>query len=164
MKKILISLSAVIIAAMMLVSCSKSSPKDVANTWLTSFYHMEYEAAKKVSTEETKTFISGLQSLSGMMSDSMKKDAKEIKIEIKDVKEVDTLATVTYRLTKAGDAKDAGNDETLKLVKKDGKWLVQFSKNDASEEAAEEEPIEETPATDSTSTTTDPAAADTAKH
>lgn len=164
MKKILLSFSAIIIAAMMLASCSKSSPKDVANTWLTSFYHMEYEAAKKVSTEETKTFISGLQSLSGMMSDSMKKDAKEIKIEIKDVKEVDTLATVTYRLTKAGDAKDAGNDETLKLVKKDGKWLVQFSKNDASEEAMEEEPIEETPATDSTATTTEPAATDSAKH
>lgn len=166
MKKILLSLSVVFIAAMILTSCSKSSPKDVANTWLNSFYHMEYEAAMKVSTEDTKNFIAAFKSLSGMMPDSMKKDSKDIKIEIKDVKEVDTIATVTYNLLKAGETKDAAKDETLKLVKRDGKWLVQFSKSDAGEEAIEEEPAEETATTDSAATTVpaDPPSADTVKH
>ena len=126
MKKILLSLSTIVIAAMMLASCNKSSPKDVAKTWLTSFYHMDYDAAKKVSTEETKNFISQLQALSGMMPDSSKKEMKKVTVNIKDVKEDGDKATVTYSVSN-----EAGKDDQLKLVKKDGKWLVEFSKNDS---------------------------------
>ena len=78
MKKILLSFSTLFLASMMLVSCSKNSPKDVANSWLTSFYHMDYEAAKKVSTEDTKALLTQLGALSSMMPDSLKKEAKNI--------------------------------------------------------------------------------------
>ncbi len=126
MKKILLSLSVVLVAAMLLVSCSKNSPKDVANTWLTSFYQMDYEGAKKVSTDETKTFLSQLQALSAMVADSVKKkDAKKVGVTIKDCKEEGDKCTCTYT-----SSDEAGKDQTLKLVKKDGKWLVQFSKTD----------------------------------
>jgi len=108
MKKILLSLSTIVIAAMMLASCNKSSPKDVANTWL------------------TKNFISQLQALSGMMPDSSKKEMKKVTVNIKDVKEDGDKATVTYSVSN-----EAGKDDQLKLVKKDGKWLVEFSKNDS---------------------------------
>ena len=63
MKKILLSFSALLLAAVILVSCNKNAPKDVANTWLTSFYHMDYDAAKKVSTDDTKNLLSQLQQL-----------------------------------------------------------------------------------------------------
>ena len=94
-------------AAMVLVSCSKTSPKDVAKTWLTSFYHMEYEAAKKVSTDDTKNFISQLQALSGMMPDSAKKEMQKITVNVKDEHvEGDSVATVTYNVV-SGKAADA---------------------------------------------------------
>lgn len=163
MKKILLSLSVVFIAAMMLVSCSSSSPKDVAKTWLTSFYHMEYEAAKKVSTDDTKNFITQLQTLSSMMPDSAKKEMQKMTVNIKDEKVEGDNATVTYNIV-SGKTQDAPKDETLKLVKKDGKWLVQFSKNDAGNEAAAEEPAEEPAEADSTGAATEGAATDTAKH
>lgn len=42
-------------ASVMLGSCSKNSPKEVANTWLTGFNHMDFDQSIKVSTNETKT-------------------------------------------------------------------------------------------------------------
>lgn len=165
MKKILFSLSAIVMAAMVLVSCSKTSPKEVAKTWLTSFYHMDYEAAKKVSTEETKSFISQLQALSSMMPDSAKKEMQKITINVKDEQvEGDSVATVTYNVV-SGKAADAPKDETLKLVKKGDKWLVQFSKNDGNDAAADEEPAaDEGSSPADTTGTAEGDAADTAKH
>src|ERR1700759_5366442 len=97
MKKFLLSFSGLLLAAVILVSCNKNSPKDVANTWLTSFYHMDYDAAKKVSTEETKNLLAQLAQLSSMVSDSSKKELKKITITIKDVKQpTDSTATVSY--------------------------------------------------------------------
>ncbi len=130
MKKILLSFSTLFLASMMLVSCSKNSPKDVANSWLTSFYHMDYEAAKKVSTEDTKALLTQLGALSSMMPDSLKKEAKNIAITISDVKEDGDKATVTYKKSDKGKDATPSEASTLKLVKKDGKWLVQFTKND----------------------------------
>lgn len=128
MKKILLSFSTLLLASMLLVSCSKNSPKDVANTWLTSFYHMDYEAAKKVSTDDTKALLTQLSALSSMMPDSTKKELKNISVTIKDVKEDGDKATVTYSLS---GGKDAPKDTPpLKLVKQGGKWLVQFTKQD----------------------------------
>ena len=126
MKKILLSLSALLLAAVILVSCNKNSPKDVANTWLTSFYHMDYDAAKKVSTDDTKNLLSQLQQLSSMISDSSKKEMKKITITIKDVKEEGDKATVSYMRSDNA----TGKEEIIKLVKQNNQWLVQFSKSD----------------------------------
>ncbi len=125
MKRILLSVSTLLLAAMMLVSCSKNSPKDVATTWLNGFYHMDYEAAKKVSTEDTKNLLSQLQQLSGMVPDSSKKELKKITVNVKDVKEEGDKATATYTTSD-----NAAKDQQLKLVKQGDKWLVQFSKSD----------------------------------
>jgi len=128
MKKILLSLSALLLAAVVVISCNKNSPKEVANTWLTNFYHMDYDAAKKVSTEDTKNILAQLQQLSNMISDSSKKEQKKITITIKDVKEEGDKATVSY--STSSDSPNSKNN-ILKLVKQNGQWLVQFSKNDS---------------------------------
>jgi hypothetical protein len=130
MRKILHTFSALFITATLIVSCGpKNSPKDVANEWLTAFYHMDYEAAKKVSTEDTKALLTQLGALSGMMPDSSKAQMKKASITIKDVKEEGDNATVTYTVNDMG--KETPKDfPPLKLVKQSGKWLVQFSKND----------------------------------
>jgi Domain of unknown function (DUF4878) len=126
MRKIFLSFSALLMIAMMTVSCGGgNSPKDVANTWLTSFYHMDYDAAKKVSTEETKAMLTQLSQLSGMVGDSSKKELKKITVNVKDVKENGDKAVATYTTSD-----NASKEQTLNLVKKDGKWLVQFTKSD----------------------------------
>ena len=126
MRKFLLSLSGILLAAVMMVSCNKNSAKDVATTWLTSFYHMDYETAKKVSTEDTKNLLSQLQQLTGMISDSSKTEMKKLVVTVKDVKETgDTAAVATYTLSDSPD-----KSQQIDLVKRSGKWLVQFSKND----------------------------------
>jgi hypothetical protein len=134
MKKILHSFSVTTLAAIFLVSCGgKNTSREVANTWLTGFYHMDYEAAKKVSTEDTKALLSQLSVLSGAVSDSVKKEKIKVNIVIKDDKETGDTALVTYCVV---DGKDTLNDmPPLKLIRSStgdqkGKWLVLFTKNE----------------------------------
>ena len=125
MKKYLLSFSVLIISGILMVGCNKSSPKDVAKEWLTDFYHQDYDAAKKLSTEDTKTMINTLQGFTSALPDSVKQKAKGVTITIKTVKEEGNTATVTFM---ASD--DAKEQPPLKLVKQNDKWLVQFSKGD----------------------------------
>jgi len=169
MKKILRSFSVMIMAAIFLISCgAKNSSKDVANTWLTSFYHMDYEGAKKVSTEDTKALLTQLSALSGILGDSVKKEKMKANIVIKDTKENGDTAMVTYSVV---EGKDTMNDmPPLKLIRSNsgdqkGKWLVSFTKNDQGS-GANPEPAGATPPADSTGgAPTAPAEpADTAHH
>jgi hypothetical protein len=150
MKKVIFSFVAVAFAALTIVSCggSKSDPKAVATSFLNARNSMDYETAKKFGTPETGKMIDMMASFSSMMPDSMKNEAKKIKVEIKDVKEEGENATVTYSESlKPG-------DQTLKMVKKEGKWLVNMSKEDMGGGAAGEEgataPAEEAVTSDST--------------
>lgn len=129
MKKILLSLTAVFVMALTMVSCSSNSPKAAAEKWLNSFYHLDYEAAKSVSTEATKQQLDMMGQLMGMMPDSAKEQAKKIKIEVKDVKEEGDKATVTYTMTdEKGTA--APGTQTLNMQKENGKWLAAWNKQD----------------------------------
>ena len=119
MKKLFYSLSALVFVALFMVSCNKNNPKDVADKWLTSFYHMDYEEAKKVSTDETKGLVNTFQELTRSLADSSKQEMKKIQVTIKDVKEDGDKATVTYT-TSEEDAKE----QKLAMIKKDGKWGV----------------------------------------
>ena len=167
MKKILRSISVMTLAAIFLVSCgAKNSSKDVANTWLTSFYHMDYEGAKKVSTEDTKALLTQLSALGGMLSDSVKKEKIKANIVIKDDKENGDTALVTYSVV---DGKDTLNDmPPLKLVRSNtgaekGKWLVLFTKNEMG--GSNPEPASATPPDSTGAAPTAPAEpADTAHH
>ncbi len=125
MKKILLSLSVILMSGFFLISCNKSSPKDVAKEWLTDFYHLDYDAAKKLSTEDTKNMMTTLQGFTNALPDSAKQKAKSVTINIKSVKEDGNNAVVTF--TTSDDTKE---QPPLKLIKQNDKWLVQFSKGD----------------------------------
>lgn len=125
MKRILTGLSTLLLVTILSVSCNKNSAKNVASTWLTSFYHLDYETAKTVSTEDTKTLLTTLQQFTSMVPDSNKKEMKKIVVDVKDVQEKGDTAVATYTTSDM-----PGKDQTKTLVKINGKWLVQFSKND----------------------------------
>ena len=133
MKKLMNYLPVLLLAGVFFVSCNRGgNPKAVANTWLVAFYHMDYEAAKKVSTDETKTLLTQLAQFSGMVPDSTKQQYKKITVDVKDVKITgDTVATATYTINDPTSKEASGKDQELHLVKQAGKWLVQFSKNDS---------------------------------
>lgn len=132
MKKFFVSFFALLLLAVVSMSCNKNSPKQVATTWLTSFYHLDYETPKKMSTEDTKNLLSTLQQFATMVSDSDKKEYKKITVTVKDVKEKGDTAIATYTTSN-----DPGKDQALQLVKLNGKWLVEFSKNDQVSGAAD---------------------------
>lgn len=151
MKKLLLSLAAVCLIAMSLVSCSSNSPKASAEKFLTNLYHMDYKEAKTVATEDTKKILDMMEQFSSMMPDSAKDNAKKIKVTIKDEKIDGDKAVVTYTTS------ESTTEQKVDLVKENGKWLVKYSKQDGGGDMSEEDsmPIEEP--MDSTGASTTPA-------
>lgn len=126
MKKIVCSITAVLLIAFSLQSCKSGSAKSSANTFLTAFYHLDFDGAKKVSTDDTKKMLDMLQQFTPMMPDSTRAQLKKVTVDIKNVAEQgDTSALVTYVTN------DNPKDQTLHMVKRNGQWLAQWSKQDS---------------------------------
>ena len=125
MKKVMRSLFVFVLAAFVLAGCSKNTPKDVAYNWLTDFNHFDFDAAKKLSTSDTKNLLSSLQQLTDKITDSNKQDRKKVTVNIKDVKENGDKAVATYITSD-----EPTKEQTLNLVKQGNNWLVEFSKVD----------------------------------
>lgn len=125
MKKVLLSVASVLMLAAVLVSCSSGGPKANAEKFLVALNHMDYAAAKEVSTEETKRQLENFESImSSMATPSMKEEAKKIKVTLKEPKVDGDQATVEYTLS------NDPSPKVLKMVKQNGKWLAQWSKMD----------------------------------
>jgi hypothetical protein len=130
MKKIILSVA--IIATAFLVSCGggSSDPKAVAKSYLEAQQKADYTTAKKYCTEETKNFLDMISTLGSTVPDSIKKAAANAKFTYQDAKIDGDKATVGYSVS------DKPGDQTLNLVKKDGKWLVAQSKDTNAPEGA----------------------------
>jgi len=125
-----------------IAGCSKDNPKDVAQKFLSASARMDYDEAKKYATPATAKLLEMLSAASDLTPDSVKA-RMESSFEI--VKEYkgggsDTLAIVLYHM------KNSDTDQTLNLVKRGGKWLVNVSKEEFNssdlEVPAEEEELE----------------------
>ncbi len=117
-------------------ACNKNTPEASAEKFLNGFLHMDFEAAKSVSTEETKKFVGMMQQLSpAMVSDSVKNEAKKIKVKIIDSDVKGDKAIVTFTTS------ESNAQQKLHLVKENGNWLVESTKNDQFD--MESEPITE---------------------
>ncbi len=137
MKKAIVSFCVLLICVFPLTGCKQKGAREVATQWLNGLYHYDYDAAKQVSTDTTKIFISTFQQLASMVPDSAKKQLKKVTVAVKDVKEDGDRAIAVYTLSDLPD-----KEQTLNLVKRDGRWLVQFSKVDQLADLKEQEPEE----------------------
>ena len=147
MKK-LVNLTLVALAIVAFSSCKKSEgPEVVAEKFLQHLNKKEYAEAKALGTEETGKFLDMMKSLADMGGQT--EEPKDVKIENLKAEVNGDTAVVSYTID--------GKDEKLPMVKKDGKWLVNMSKEDqmggeATEpevtegEEAAEVPAEEVPA------------------
>ncbi len=136
MKKMFFYATAIMALAISLVGCNSNTPEASAEKFLNGFLHMDFEAAKSVSTEETKKFVGMMQQLSpAMVSDSVKNEAKKIKVKIVDSEVKGDKAVVTFTTS------ESNAQQKLHLVKENGNWLVESTKNDQFD--MESEPITE---------------------
>jgi hypothetical protein len=135
MTKLLRSISILLFAALLLTSCNKNTPKEVASAWLNCFWKLDYDGAKKYSTEETKNLLMQVEYLANAVSDSDKKEMKKLVIDIKNVKEEGDKAVVTYTMSESAD-----KEQYLNLVKVKGQWQVMFTKTDEMQQAQEVTP------------------------
>jgi len=125
MKKSILSIAAILMLAVSLVSCNGGGPKVNAEKFLNGFYHMDYAAAKEVSTEDTKKQLDSYESIMGtMVQKSAKDEAKKLVVTLKEPKVTGDAATVEYTVSNDPSPKE------LKMVKTNGKWLAQWSKMD----------------------------------
>ncbi|HLG35334.1 MAG TPA: DUF4878 domain-containing protein [Bacteroidia bacterium] len=123
-----------------IAGCSKDNPKDVAHKFLSASARMEYDEAKKYATPATAKLLEMLSAASDLTPDSVKKRMEASFEIVKEYKRNDTLAIVLYHM------KNSDTDQTLNVVKRDGKWLVNVSKEEFNsrelELPAEEEEME----------------------
>ncbi len=117
------------------VSTDVNNPKTIAYKWLSAFYGLDHEAARKYSTEDTKLLLDRFAGAVDMISDSTRQHMNSILIGIKGVRVSGNRAIVSYTLSD-----NRSREQMLFLVKTNGKWLVQFSKNDEEENYEYEEP------------------------
>lgn len=120
MKK-LVSLMLVVLAVVAITSCKKSEgPEAVAEKFLQHLNKKEYAEAKVLGTEATGQFLDMMKSLAEM--GGQPEESKEVKIENLKAEVDGDSAVVSYTID--------GKDEKLPMVKQDGKWLVNMSKED----------------------------------
>ena len=106
-----------------IASCGMGgSPKNTAKNFLTAFNERKFEEARKYATPETNKLVDLMENLSKMAQSPDSTIGK--KIEITGEKVEGDVAYVTFR------EEGAEQDETVKLMKIDGKWLVHVTKED----------------------------------
>ena len=131
MKKAVFIVTIICLPVFIFEGCKKDeSPKAVAKSFLTSFYHFDYDGAKKLSTDETKNFLSQVAQFATLQPDSVKQQFKRLEIVIKDFKQTEDKAEVTYVLKDPVKVNSVSISQVLRLAKKNEKWLVLFSKRE----------------------------------
>jgi hypothetical protein len=135
MKKV-INLLLVAFAVVAFHSCTKSgdSPEAVAEKFLQHLYKNEFTEAKAFGTESTGQYLDMLKSFADMSGDA-KKEVEDVKIENLKAETDGDKAMVTYTID--------GKEDQLPLIKQDGKWLVNMSKEDQMGDMGEDEMMEE---------------------
>ncbi len=142
MKKI-INIFLVAIIATAVTSCKKNGPEAVAKDFVMALDSKDYDKAKSLGTEDTKSMVDLIKSLAGMTPAS----DKHAKIDKMDCKVDGDKGVCTYCCTAEG------VEDKVEVVRKDGKWLVDMKKNPGGTDLA--------PKSDADTTKTDtPAAAD----
>ena len=114
------------IIVLVIVSCGGGdTPKSVAENFLKALNKMDYETAKKYGSEDTGKLLDMMSGFSKLMPDSAK---QERSFEMKDEKINGDKATVMY--TASGEE----GEQSLNLIKVDGKWKVAMSKDSMNDE------------------------------
>ena len=138
MKKIFnLFVLATVIVAFAACKGGSADPKGVATQFVTALDSKDYTTAKSLSTKESEQMLSMVEAIAGAVPD----DGKKAKIDKMTCTETGETASCTYCCDRDG------KEGKVDLVKKDGKWQVDFKKAgpnpDAEGMGTEEAPAED---------------------
>ena len=133
-------------------SCSNDNdPEAVAKKFLDHVNKGEFKEAKEYCDEQTASLIGMMESMAGDKTKELK-DA-DVKTEIVSSEVKEDKATVKYKSTGGKSGNSA--EQTLNLVKVDGKWKVTIDKENANKEGGAKAPAADSEAADSLGTPVD---------
>jgi len=113
----------VLLVALTVSSCGNSNdPKAVAKDFLLALASQDFEKAKELGTERTSGMITLIESMAKMAKENGQKldETKLPEVEIGEC-EIDGDKAVCYYTSE-------GKEEKINLVKVEGKWKVDMSK------------------------------------
>lgn len=113
-------------------ACNKSEPEVVAEKFLANFYARDYAEAKTVATTKAKDILIIVEKISSNLEDSVDINVEDIKVDIVNSIIDGDKAVVTYTLSS-----DA-TERHLNMVKENGEWLANFTKEDNLKEIEQE--------------------------
>lgn len=114
-----------LLVLILIISCKTQKnkiqrPEDVLLKFLQHLQNLEFEEAKKYATESTINILNIMQSMVSLMPQASKPNQSEI-IVYRCVDE-EPYATCYIRMNQ--------KDQTMRMIKIDGKWLVDMKKED----------------------------------
>lgn len=136
------NLSLILLIVIALGACKGGDkPEKVAKEFLTALNKLDYEKAKTLGTEETGKMIDMIKMFSGNSDEAKlaenKKKAENVKIEILNTEmQGDTAAVCQYKVS--GIEGQEPKEEKIDLIKKEGKWLINWKKEGMGGEHSEE--------------------------
>ncbi len=150
--KNLIKIGLVLLVVISMGACkSGGKPETIAKEFLTALNQMDYDKAKTFGTEETGKMVDMIKSFSTMGGDEAKlaeakKKSEKAEVEILKTEMLgDTTAVCEYKVS--GIEGQDPKEDKIDLVKRDGKWLVNWKKEGMGGEPTAQ-PAEETISTD----------------
>lgn len=151
--KNLLKLGLVLLAIVALGACkSGDKPENVAKEFLTALNKLDYEKAKTFGNEETGKMVDMIKMFSGNTDEAKlveaKKKAENVKIEVTNTEMVSDSAAVCQYKVSGIEGQDPKEDK-IDLIKRDGKWLVNWKKEGMGGEPATE-PVSDTISADTT--------------
>ena len=124
-------------------SCGNDNdPEAVAKKFLDHVNKGEFKEAKEYCDEQTASLIGMMEGMAGDKTKELKDSDVKVEIVSSEVKE--DKATVKYKTSGGKSANSA--EQTLNLVKVDGKWKVTIDKENANKEGAGKPEAETMPA------------------
>src|SRR5258705_8512630 len=120
-----------VVMTLIIAACSPENPKSVANKFLSAAAEMNYEEAKKDATPSTGKLLDMLAGAEAYTPDSIKKKLMANFMIVDEYSRTDSTSIVLYHV------KNSDTDQVLNLVKRNGKWLVNISKEELNAREAE---------------------------
>ena len=113
------------------IGCSPENPKSVANKFLSAAAEMNYQEAKQYATSSTGKLLDMLAGAEAYTPDSVKKKMMANFMIVDEYSRTDSTSVVLYHV------KNSDTDQVLNMVKRNGKWLVNISKEELNAREAE---------------------------
>lgn len=125
--------SITLLCMIFLASCSSSGPEQVARKFIDSVNAGDFEEAKKYATTDTKSMLSMMESfgIKDQLADATDNEKENLEI-------ISTTVSGDTAISKITSGEDGDDEMDIHLIKKDGEWLVDMTKESMDKEGMDD--------------------------